>query len=202
MKGNGLSSAPLTGVLSLVIAVAAAWLAVATQSWEQTLLLAGVSLIYLVSPPSGNLPRPVLILFGLALLLGLTAFLPIGHWEGSIRQPFLDHGIALPSLLSAQPWWSLEDVLLLFASLLWAWSCFEAKFALRFSSARHGLRPAGSRLAAATRAVSQSQSDGRFARHGRNWLLRPCSVRYREPQGEGDGLDVHDRCLCRRHHPE
>jgi tetratricopeptide (TPR) repeat protein len=130
MKGNGLSSAPLTGALSFFVAVAAIWLAVATQSWAETLLVAGVALIYLVSPPSGNLPRPVLVLFGLALLLALVGFLPIGRWEGSMRQPFLDHGITLPALLSAQPWWSLEDTLLLFASLLWAWNCFEARFSL------------------------------------------------------------------------
>jgi O-antigen ligase/tetratricopeptide (TPR) repeat protein len=115
MKESGIVSAPLAGVFSLFIAVAAAWLAVVDQPWAQTLLIAGVALLYLVSPPSGNLPRPVLLL---------------GGWEESIRRPFLDHGIVLPVTHSAQPWWSLEDALLLFASLLWAWNCFEGGFSL------------------------------------------------------------------------
>lgn len=129
MKGNGFTSAPLAGVFSLLIAVTAAWLAVTNQPWAQTLLIAGVALLYLVSPPSGHLPRPVLVLFGAVMLLALTAFLPFGPWE-SIRRPFLDQGILLPVTLSAQPWLSLEDALLLFTSLLWAWNCFEAKFSL------------------------------------------------------------------------
>jgi O-antigen ligase/tetratricopeptide (TPR) repeat protein len=130
MKGSSFSSAPLAGVFSLLIAVAAAWLAVASQPWAQTLLIAAVALLYLASPPSGHLPRPVLFLFGAAMLLALTAFLPLGSWEESIRRPFLDQGIALPVTLSAQPWLSLEDAVLLFTSLLWAWNCFEAKFSL------------------------------------------------------------------------
>ena len=130
MKGNGFASAPLAGVFSLLIAVAASWLAVANQPWAQTLLIASVALLYLISPPSGHLPRPVLVLFGAAMLLALTAFLPFGPGQESIRRPLLDQGILLPVTLSAQPWLSLEDALLLFTSLLWAWNCFEAKFSL------------------------------------------------------------------------
>jgi tetratricopeptide (TPR) repeat protein len=129
MKENGFASAPVAGVLSLLIAVAAAWLAVTNQPWAQTLLIAGVALLYLAAPPSGHLPRPVLVLFGAAMLLALAAFLPFGSWE-SIRRPFLDQGLVLPATLSPQPWLSLEDALLLFTSLLWTWNCFETKFSL------------------------------------------------------------------------
>jgi O-antigen ligase len=168
MKGNVLISSPLAGICSLFIAVAAAGLAVANQPWAQTLLLAGVALLYLASPPSGSLPRPLLFLFGAALLLALTAFLPIGHGEESLRRPFFDQGIVLPGTHSAQPWWSLEDVVLLFASLLWAWHCFEA----RFSLAQRKFLLAAFLVAAAAVAVSSLLRDTALGETLPAWSLQ------------------------------
>jgi hypothetical protein len=109
------------------VAVAAAWLAVGTQSWAQTVLITAVGVVYLIFPPSRAFPRSLLILSGLLLLLAATALLP-GTWMGGgLRQPFEDQGIELPWTFSLQPWWSLEDWTLLFASLLWAWICLISK---------------------------------------------------------------------------
>jgi hypothetical protein len=124
------SSTPVIAMLSWMIAVIAAWFAVGSQTWGQTILLAAVGALYLFSPPSGVFPKSLLIVFGLILLLAATAFLPAA-WVGSaFHQPFLDHGIILSATLSPQPWLSLEDITFLFATLLWGWSCFETKISL------------------------------------------------------------------------
>jgi len=129
-RTNSITPNSVVAMLSWLVAVAAAWLAVGDQFWAQTLLLAAVGGLYLCFPPSGTFPRSLLILFGLLLLLAITAFTPADWGGGAIRQSFLDHGIILPDTISAQPWLSLEDLTLLFATLLWAWSCFEAKLTL------------------------------------------------------------------------
>jgi O-antigen ligase len=117
-------------MFSWTVAVAAAWLAVGSQAWGLTFLLAAVGGLYLVYPPSGVFPKSILALFGLLLLLSLTAFLPASFGGAALHGMFADHGIVLPSTLSPQPWLSLENLTLLFATLLWAWSCFEFKLSL------------------------------------------------------------------------
>lgn len=131
MKGiRPIAPAAAIAMLSWTIAVAAAWLAVGNQPWAQTLLIAAVGGLYLFFPPSGVFPRALLALFGLLLLLATTAFLPVDWVGAAVHKPFLDHGIILPSTLSPQPWLSLEDITLLFATLLWAWNCFESKLVI------------------------------------------------------------------------
>lgn len=121
-------AAPIVAIFSLAIAVAAAWMAVGTQSWAQTILIAGIGGVCLLFPPSGAVPKPLLAIAGLLLLLAATAFLPAVPGLGTgFRQPFLDQGIQLPGTLSPQPWWSLEDITLLVSTLLWAWYCLETR---------------------------------------------------------------------------
>jgi hypothetical protein len=130
MKRIRSTPAPVVAMLNWMVAVAAAWLAVGSQPWAQTFLVAAVGGLYFLFPPSGVFPRLLLALFCILLLLGGTAFLP-AEWLGvAFREPFHDHGIDLPWTLSPQPWWSLEDITLLFATLLWAWNCFEAKLSI------------------------------------------------------------------------
>jgi O-antigen ligase len=130
MKGAQPTPTPVAAALSWIVVMAAAWLAVGSQPWAETLLLAGVGVLYLLFPPSGVFPRSLLALICVLFLLTLTAFLP-ASWAGtSFQQPFHDHGIELPGTFSPQPWWSLEDITLLFASLLWAWSCLEMKLSI------------------------------------------------------------------------
>jgi O-antigen ligase/tetratricopeptide (TPR) repeat protein len=95
-----------------------------------TFLLACAGGVYLLAPPSRIMPRPLLILAALLLALLAAAFAPEAWFGAGFRPPFLDHGIHLPGTHSAQPWWSLEDIVFLVATLLWAWSCLEAKLAV------------------------------------------------------------------------
>jgi O-antigen ligase len=126
MKARGASSAPIAAVFSWMVASAAVWLAAGSQPGVLTLLLFAVGVLYIFFPPNA-LPMPLMILFGLLLLLVGVAFLP-ADWNGSgFRKPFLDHGINLPSTTSLQPWLTLEDLTLLLVTVLWAWICFETK---------------------------------------------------------------------------
>src|SRR5258707_769846 len=125
MKGIRSAPIPMVAALAWLVVMASAWLSVGSQSWAQTLLLAAVGGLYLLFPPATFLPRSFIVLIGLLLLLGTTAFMP-GDWLGaSFRSQFKDHGIILPWTLSAQPWRSLEDLTLLLTTMLWAWICFE-----------------------------------------------------------------------------
>jgi O-antigen ligase len=125
------STAAVGAVISLALVVAAAWLAVSTEPWTITLLMAGLGGLYLIAPPAGFVPRSGLLLAALLLLwVGGTALLPAAWFGAGIRQPFLDEGILLPGTFSAQPWKSVEALTFLAASLLWAWNCFEAKFSV------------------------------------------------------------------------
>jgi hypothetical protein len=108
-----------------MLGVAAAWLAVGTQPSAQTLLLGALGLLYLLFPPSGDISRSLLVLMGLLFLLACTAFVPATWFGASFRQPLLNHGIVLSWTLSPQPWWSWEDLTLLFAGLLWMVMCFH-----------------------------------------------------------------------------
>jgi hypothetical protein len=109
----------LAALAAWIVAVLAAWLAVGAAAWSQTVLLAGIGGICLVAPPAGAFPRSWLVLSGLLLVLAATAFLPAGWFATAWRRPFQDHGIVLPGTYSLQPWWTLEDLTLLFAGLLW-----------------------------------------------------------------------------------
>jgi len=130
MKKPPRPSISVAAALSWLIAMAAAWLAVTSQPWALTFLIFGVGTLYLWTPPSGELPKSLLLFLCLLLLLAGVAFLPAAWFDAAFRQPFLDHGMVLPKTLSPQPWLSLEDYLLLLTSLLWAWCCFETKLTL------------------------------------------------------------------------
>ena len=125
MSGKPNSSRFYPALLSWMIALPAAWCAVSTQAWGQTLLIAALGVTYLLFPPPGNLPRPIFLLSIFLLLLGAVSFLPATWFGDSFRKPLIDHGIVLPWTHSPQPWISWEDWTLLAAGLLWAWNCFE-----------------------------------------------------------------------------
>jgi len=120
-------SIPMAATLSWGVAMVAAWLAVSGQPWALTLLIFAVGTLYLVAPPSLEIPKILLLLFTLLLFLAGTTFLPSNWFSASFRQPFLDQGIQLPETLSPQPWLSLEDGLLLLATIFWAGCCLEGK---------------------------------------------------------------------------
>jgi len=130
MKKPSRPSIPVKAVLSWLVAMAAVWLAVSSQSWALTLLIFGVGTLYLAVPPSGDIPKSLFLIISLLLLLAGVAFLPADWFDTAFRQPFLDHGLVLAGTLSPQPWLSLEDYLLLVTSILWAWCCFETKLTL------------------------------------------------------------------------
>ena len=127
MKDAPLAPGLFRTLLSFVIALSAAWFAVGTQPWSQTLLIAALGVLYLLFPPSGFFPRSLLILSCLLLALGAMAFLPAAWFDASFRKPFQDQGIDLPWTYSPQPWWTWEDLTFLMAGLLWTWNCFEIK---------------------------------------------------------------------------
>jgi O-antigen ligase len=130
MKGAPVPSGLYPALLSWMIAVAAAWLAVGSQPWRQTVLIAALGALYLLFPPAGSFPRPLFLLSCLLLALAATAFLPAAWLGASFRKPFQDQGIVLPWTYSPQPWLSFEDLTLLAAGLLWTWNCFETKLSL------------------------------------------------------------------------
>ena len=123
MKFFRATATPYPALLGWTTAVAAAWLAVATQFWAQTWLLALLGLGLLLFPPSRSIPRWPLLLGVLLVLLATIAFLPAAWFGTAFRAPFQQHGIVLPSTLTCQPWISFEDLTLLIATLLWSLCC-------------------------------------------------------------------------------
>ncbi len=92
-----------------------------TELWAQAVVVFGLALLLLWSPP-GTSPRWLALpLVGL-LLLSLFAFLPAA-WFGANpwRQRLVnDLDLALPGTLSPQPWLTLENALMLGSTLVWA----------------------------------------------------------------------------------
>jgi len=131
MKNAPITAGLYPALLSWMMAVAAAWLAVGSQPWCQTLLLAALGALFLLVPPAGSFPRSLFFLSCLLLALAATAFLPAAWLGASFRKPFQDQGIDLPWTYSPQPWLSFENLTLLVAGLLWTWNCFETKLSLQ-----------------------------------------------------------------------
>ena len=118
------SRSPLTvaDVSIVVLALAAPALGGTTELWAQAVILFGCALLLLWSPPK-TWP-PLWIAWPLAglLLISLLSFLP-SDWFGNSpwRQTLArDLELALPGTLSPQPWLSLERVLVLLGTLVWA----------------------------------------------------------------------------------
>lgn len=115
-------------LLAWAIAVVAAWLAVSTQFWAQTLLIGLLGVLLVLFAPSQALPRWPLVLACVLMLLAATAFLPASWFGTAYRDPFLAKGIVLPGTASCQPWISFEDLTLLVAAILWGIFCLSAQF--------------------------------------------------------------------------
>ena len=95
---------------------------IATQVWAQALLLLGLALLLIFSPPRRS-PGAVWWLLALAILaIGCTAFLPmrwfaIPEWRRTLTADFR---VSLPETFSPQPWVSLHAACLLLAGLVFA----------------------------------------------------------------------------------
>ena len=90
-----------------------------TKLWAQALVVLGCVLVILVAPPGARLPLRF-ILAGLLLLAG-AGFLPATwfatpSWRHTLQT---DDQLPLAGTLSPQPWVTLENLLLLLATVLW-----------------------------------------------------------------------------------
>ena len=131
MNRGDSTGALVAALLGWITAAAAALLAVSTQPWAQTLLVALLGLLYLLVPPRQAMPWPIVVLGALLMLVGLTAFLPAGGFDPGLRAALRDHGIALASTRSLQPWRTLEDLVLVTSGLFWGWACLRVDLAQR-----------------------------------------------------------------------
>ena len=97
-------------------------LGIATTLWPQALLLTGLGILLMVSPPRRS---PGVIWLSILTLIGtlsLTAFMParwvgIPEWRRTLTA---EYPVELPDTLSPQPWLSCHAVILLFAGLICA----------------------------------------------------------------------------------
>ena len=108
------------GVVS--VAILAPSLGGATQHWAQSLFLALIAVLILITPPKWE-GVPLAISGGGLLAIAASSFLPaiwfaLPDW----RRAALNADILLPSTLTPQPWISSDAILLLLGGLLWlAW---------------------------------------------------------------------------------
>jgi O-antigen ligase/tetratricopeptide (TPR) repeat protein len=132
----GFTGAPGRFWLNLAVPmlpVLACFLGGATQKWSEGIVVGVLGLILLVSPPGLSLgPGLNLIVVGL-LVVAATAFLPaawFGHpaWRLALVDDF---GIALPKMLSPQPWISLGCLLSFLAALSWLYFVSTLELDLR-----------------------------------------------------------------------
>ena len=134
------SHSPPSSIAIAGIALLAAALGVATELWPQALLLLGLGVFLIVSPPRRS-PGPVWISLLAAIgALALPAFLParwlgIPEWRRTLESGY---PVELPQTASPQPWLSFHAALLLFAGLAFAftvlaqpWRSEERRSALR-----------------------------------------------------------------------
>jgi O-antigen ligase len=113
----------------LLVAVGA-FLGGSTQRWSQAIVIGLFAILLFVSPPRHSLGPFLNTLACLFLLLGTTAFLPahwfsLPAWRVALTSDF---GVPLGSMVSAQPWMSLDSFVLLIAGLVWIYylSSFDA----------------------------------------------------------------------------
>src|SRR5487761_2754578 len=105
----------------VVLALLAPALGGTTELWAQAVVVLGLALLLLWSPPRVWPRWLALPLVGL-LLLSLFAFLPAAWFGASPWRERLvsDLDLALPGTLSPQPWLTLESALMLWSTLVWA----------------------------------------------------------------------------------
>ena len=114
------SSPPSAAIAGLVLLGPA--LGIATSLWPQALLLLGLGILLIVSPPRRS---PGVIWISLLTLIGalsLTAFIP-ARWVGIPewrRTLVAEYPVELAETLSPQPWLSCHAAILLFAGLIFA----------------------------------------------------------------------------------
>ena len=114
---------------------------VATQVWGQALLLLGLGVLLIVSPPRRSPGAAWCAIFLAILAIAFTAFLParwfgIPEWRKTLVE---DYRVELPGTLSPQPWLSLHAAILLFAGIVFAlylttrlWSSHSRRQAARW----------------------------------------------------------------------
>jgi len=92
-----------------------------TRPWSEGVILAGLGLLIVLSPPVSFGSRALNAVLAGLLLLSAFAFLP-ASWFGqpAWRSELTGRlGIQLPSTLSPQPWITMDGVILLFAGVVW-----------------------------------------------------------------------------------
>jgi len=92
-----------------------------TKLWAQALVVLGCALVVLVAPPGARLPWPLRLVFAGLLVLACAGFLPATWfatppWRHTLQT---DYQLPLTNTLSPQPWLTLENLLLLFATVMW-----------------------------------------------------------------------------------
>ena len=120
-SAGGTAAASWAAIALPLLVVVAVFLGGATQRWSLALVTGCFSLLLLFRPPRFSL-GPVLNTIALLFLaLAAAAFLParwfvLPQWRISLTKDF---GVQLASTVTAQPWMTLESLIVLVAGLAW-----------------------------------------------------------------------------------
>ena len=107
-------------LLPLLI-VLAVFLGGAVQRWSQAIVIGLFGCLVVIRPPRRSLGLTLNMVALLFLTVAACAFLP-GHWFASPdwRVALMkDFGVALPDMVSVQPWLTLDSLWVLVAGLAW-----------------------------------------------------------------------------------
>jgi len=112
---------PWTNKAAVGISLLAPALGGGLKPWAQGILLILMAILICLHPPRRSLGRIFNLILLCILLLALLAFLPAAWfstpaWRDSFEKDF---GVALPAILSPQPWLTAESCVLLLAGILW-----------------------------------------------------------------------------------
>ena len=120
-SAGGTAAASWAAIALPLLVVVAVFLGGATQRWSLAIVTGCFSLLLLFRPPRFSL-GPVLNTIALLFLaLAAAAFLParwfvLPPWRVSLTKDF---GVQLASTVTAQPWMTLESLIVLVAGLAW-----------------------------------------------------------------------------------
>ncbi len=112
----------IADLLLVALSLLAPALGGSTSLWAKALLFLLAGFLIFAHPSRNRLPKPLLLVFGSLIFLGLLGFLPAGlfgdfPWR---QQLVTTYETPLPSTLSPQPFVTLESFLLMVGSLFWA----------------------------------------------------------------------------------
>jgi O-antigen ligase len=118
---NADGSAKWAAIYLSLLVILASFLGGATQRWSEAIVIGFFAILLLVRPPRHS---PGILLSAVAFLfvaLALVAFLPadwfaLPQWRAALTK---DLGVPLGGMISAQPWMTLDSLVLLLAGLAW-----------------------------------------------------------------------------------